>query len=59
LSLTTHGKTFLPFILQSVSAPIVAPIDEDGNRLSLTVNLSLISRTAWDAQDVRNLYTVN
>lgn len=58
ISLTTHGKTYLPFLLQSVSAPIVAPIDKDGNRLSLTVSLSLISRTAWDAQDVRNLYAV-
>nr|WP_252322628.1 hypothetical protein [Acinetobacter beijerinckii] len=58
ITVTTHGKTYIPFILQSVSAPIVTPIDKDGNRLSLTVNLSLISRTAWDAQDVRNLYTV-
>lgn len=58
ITVTTHSKTYIPFILQSVSAPIVAPIDKDGNRLSLTVNLSLISRTAWDAQDVRNLYTV-
>ncbi|RZG85798.1 hypothetical protein [Acinetobacter venetianus] len=58
IAVTTHGKTYIPFILQSVSAPIVAPIDKEGNRLSLTVNLSLISRTAWDAQDVRNLYAV-
>lgn len=58
ITVTTHGKTYIPFILQSVSAPIVAPIDKEGNRLSLTVNLSLISRTAWDAQDVRNLYAV-
>ena len=58
ISVTTHGKTYMPFILQSVSAPIVAPIDKDGNRLSLTVNLSLISRAAWDAKDVRNLYKV-
>jgi len=58
ISVTTHGKTYMPFILQSVSAPIVAPIDKDGNRLSLTVNLSLISRAAWDAKDVRKLYKV-
>ena len=53
---STHGKTYMPFILQSISAPIVAPIDEAGNRLSLAVTLSLISKAAWDAQDVRNLY---
>lgn len=56
VSVTTHGKTYMPFILESVSAPIVAPIDSEGNRLSLTVNLSLISRTAWDAQDIFDLY---
>ena len=56
ISLTTHGKTYWPFILESVSAPIVTPIDEDGNRLNLAVNLSLMSRTAWDADDVRKLY---
>ncbi|SDY70295.1 hypothetical protein [Acinetobacter kyonggiensis] len=56
ISLTTHGKTYWPFILESVSAPIVTPIDEHGNRLNLAVNLSLMSRTAWDADDVRKLY---
>ena len=56
ISLTTHGKTYWPFILESVSAPIVTPIDTHGNRLNLAVNLSLMSRTAWDADDVRKLY---
>ncbi|MNG71718.1 hypothetical protein D3C78_184970 [compost metagenome] len=56
ISLTTHGKTYWPFILESVSAPIVTPIDTHGNRLNLAVNLSLMSRTAWDAEDVRKLY---
>ena len=56
ISLTTHGKTYLPFIIESVSAPIVTPIDEHGNRLNLAVNLSMVSRTAWDAEDVRKLY---
>ena len=56
ISLTTHGKTYWPFIIESVSAPIVTPIDEHGNRLNLAVNLSLVSRTAWDAEDVRKLY---
>ena len=56
ISLTTHGKTYWPFIIESVSAPIVTPIDEHGNRLNLAVNLSMVSRTAWDAADVRKLY---
>ncbi|HAV3807781.1 hypothetical protein [Acinetobacter baumannii] len=58
VSLTTHGKTYKPFILESVSAPIVAPIDEKGNRLSLAVNISLLSRTAWDSKDIYSLYGV-
>lgn len=59
VSLTTHGKTYKPFILESVSAPIVAPIDEKGNRLSLAVNISLMSRTAWDSKDIYSLYGGN
>lgn len=56
VAFTIHGKTYKPFILESVSAPLKAPIDSKGNRLSLTVNLSLISRTAWDASDIIKLY---
>ncbi|VAX44406.1 Uncharacterised protein [Acinetobacter calcoaceticus] len=59
VSLTTHGKTYKPFIIESVSAPIVAPIDEKGNRLSLAVNISLMSRTAWDSKDIYSLYGGN
>lgn len=59
ISLTTHGKTYKPFIIESVSAPIVAPIDEKGNRLSLAVNISLMSRTAWDSKDIYSLYGGN
>ncbi|MDR9548371.1 hypothetical protein RJC95_16715, partial [Acinetobacter baumannii] len=52
-------KTYKPFIIESVSAPIVAPIDEKGNRLSLAVNISLMSRTAWDSKDIYSLYGGN
>lgn len=56
LALTLHGKTYAPFILQSVNTPLNAPIDKNGNRLSLSFSVNLMSRTAWDAQDVKNLY---
>lgn len=56
ISVTTHGKTYKPFVISSVSAPIISPIDKQGNRLSVTVNISLLSRTAWDANDIRKLY---
>lgn len=56
IQLTTHGKTYSPFVIESVSAPIVTPIDKDGNRLNLSVNMSMLSKAAWDAIDVRKLY---
>lgn len=56
ISLKIHGKRYAPFIIDSVNSSIDAPIDKDGNRLSLSVELTMLSRTAWDAKDVFNLY---
>lgn len=56
ISLKIHGKRYAPFIIDSVNSPIDAPIDKDGNRLSLSVELTMLSRTAWDAKDIFNLY---
>lgn len=58
VSLTISGKTYAPFIIQSVSAPLSGPIDKDGNRLSAQLTLSLISRTAWDSSDIDKLYGI-
>jgi hypothetical protein len=52
VSLVYGGKTYKPFLIESVSAPITAPIDKDGNRLSLTVSMSLVSRQAWDQNNI-------
>ncbi|AWL27161.1 hypothetical protein DJ533_00310 (plasmid) [Acinetobacter defluvii] len=51
------GKRYAPMLIQSVSAPIVAPMDRDGNRLIIQVSATFISRTAWDKQDIINLYS--
>lgn len=51
------GKRYAPMLIQSVSAPIVAPMDKDANRLILQVPVTFISRTAWDKQDIKNLYS--
>lgn len=56
VSLTTHGKTYAPLVIESISAPIVAPADEDGNRLSISVDMTLSSRTSIDATDIAKLY---
>ncbi|WOE40044.1 hypothetical protein [Acinetobacter chinensis] len=56
ISLETHGKSYAPFVIESVSAPIVTPIDADGNRLNVAVNLNILSRAAWDARDLKRHY---
>lgn len=56
VSLTLHGKTYKPLIIESVQAPLNVPIDVNGNRLSVQVQINLMSLTAWDKQDIINLY---
>ena len=56
MAVTISGRTYAPFIIESVSAPLAGPCDKDGNRLSLSVNVSIISRSAWDANDVINQF---
>lgn len=58
VSVKIHGKTYKPFIIENVGVPIKAPINENGDRLNLTVSLSLMSRRAWDANDINTLYGV-
>ncbi|MEC7120783.1 MAG: hypothetical protein VXW65_12895 [Pseudomonadota bacterium] len=56
VSLGYSGKTYKPLLIESVSTPIVAPIDTNGNRLTLSVSLTLVSRQAWDQNDINHLY---
>lgn len=56
VSLTYGGKTYAPFLLENVAAPISGPMDQHGNRLNLSTTLSLASRQAWDAGDLKTLY---
>jgi len=50
------GRTYLPFLIESISSPLVVERDSNLNRLAATVTLSLVSRAAWDAGDIRKLY---
>lgn len=56
ISIVYSGKSYQPFLIESVGVPIVGPIDRHGNRLTATVTLSLISRQAWDKKNVTDLY---
>lgn len=50
------GRTYLPFLIESISTPLVVERDKDMNRLAVTVTITIVSRTAWDATDIKNLY---
>ena len=49
------GKTYKPLVVESVSTPIVAPMTKNGDRVALLVPVVLLSRTAWDAQNIKEL----
>lgn len=49
-------KRYLPMLLETVSAPLVTPLDKNGNRLVLETNITLVSRQAWDKSNVAKLY---
>lgn len=48
------GKTYSPMVVESVSAPITAPMTKDGNRIAVRVQVVFLSLTAWDAQNIIN-----
>ncbi|WP_343597689.1 hypothetical protein [Acinetobacter sp.] len=56
VSLTLHGKTYTPLIVESVQAPLNCPVDSNGNRISAQIQINLITLTAWDRGDVIQLY---
>lgn len=49
------GKTYLPMLIESVSAPITAPMNKKGDRIAVKVSINLLSLTAWDAENIRKL----
>ncbi|OTG87866.1 hypothetical protein [Acinetobacter sp. ANC 3813] len=56
LALYHGGKKYAPMILNSLSAPIAVPMDSEGNRMALQVQASFLSRTAWDAENINQIY---
>ena len=48
VTVTYSGKTYKPMAIENVSAPINGATDANGNRLSASITLSLISYTSID-----------
>ena len=53
VAITFANKTYKPFIVESVSAPLGGATDAMGNRLSATISVTVASRTAMDARDAK------
>lgn len=56
VSLHYGGKRYAPMLIQSVSEPLVLPMDEDGNRIYAQVQVTFVSRTSWDKNNITALY---
>jgi len=46
------GKTYNPMVIENVSAPITAPMNKQGNRILVRVQITLLSLMAWDSNDI-------
>lgn len=56
VSLTYGGKTYEPLVIESLSAPITAPMTADGSRIAVKCQVTFSSQKAWDKSDVIKLY---
>lgn len=56
VSLAYGGKTYEPLVIESLSAPITAPMTADGSRIAVKCQISFSSEKAWDKSDVIKLY---
>jgi hypothetical protein len=50
------NRTFLPFVIESISDPLDAPSDEFGNRVSAVIQMTICSLTALDRNDWAGTY---
>lgn len=56
VSFSYGKKRYSPLLLESVAAPLITPMDSDGNRLVVEVNVTLVSRQAFDKANIKDLY---
>jgi len=51
VGLTYKGRTFAPLVIENISLPFNAPIDQSGKFTQITTNLTLCTLTALDRSD--------
>lgn len=56
VSLVYGGKTYGPLVIESLSAPITAPMTADGSRIAVKCQVTFSSQKAWDKGDIIKLY---
>lgn len=56
VSLTYGKKRYSPLLIESVSAPLVTPMDSEGNRIVVEATITLVSRQAWDKANIKSFY---
>lgn len=48
------GKLYKPMVIESVSAPITAPMNANGDRIAVRAQVTFLSLNAWDKADILN-----
>ncbi len=56
VNLSYGGKLYMDLIIESLSAPMTAPMNANGDRITVKVQINFLSRQAWDRKDVQDLY---
>lgn len=46
------GKVYKPMVIESVSAPITAPMTANGDRIAIRAQVTFLSLNAWDKNDI-------
>lgn len=59
VALAYGGKTYSPLVIESISAPITAPMNAKGDRIAVKAQINLMTMQAWDRRDVNSLYGIS
>jgi hypothetical protein len=54
VGLTYKGRTYMPFVIESLEVPLTSPVNSSGHMIYASVNIRLCSLSAWDRRDVQN-----
>lgn len=57
LALTYAGRTYAPMVVESITFPLDAPKDSNGNYISLAVQVNLATLTALDRADIKRFFS--